>query len=270
MIPKIIHYTWLTPPGGKEFNMHHMAAVKSAHFFNPDFTIKFHCDQVPTGKYFEEIKNILEINHVETPEEVFGIPIKHMVMKSDVLRLRLLIAEGGVYQDLDIITMRPYSGLLNNKVCLGFELSPKLTLRQCLFFLRTLNFEVIKYKFRVIAGLCAGFMMAEKDSVFLKDWYEEYRKFNNDKWAFFPVKLPYLMLKTGKYQVKTIDPYQAHFPSCAPEDLKMIFEQNLKIEGKYFLHVWETRSYEKYLKPLTKEVVLRSDNTYCNAIKQFV
>jgi hypothetical protein len=270
MIPKILHFTWLVPAGGREFNVHHMASVKSAHFHNPDFKIRFHCNQLPDGPYFENIKSIVDVNYVETPEEVFGIPIKYMVMKADVLRLRILIDEGGVYQDLDIITLRPYADLLKNEVCLGYELSPKLSARQIFYFLRTFNFDVIKYKFRVPAGLCAGFIMTEKDSVFMKDWYEGYRNFNNDNWSYFPVKLPLLMYKTGKYNIHTIDPYLAHFPSCAPEDLKLIFEENLVIKGKYFLHVWESKSYQQYLKPLTREKILAANNTYCNAIKQFV
>ena len=166
--------------------------------------------------------------------------------------------------------MRSYDDLLNNEVVLGFELSEVLSPRQIFYYLRTFNFDVIKYKFRVLAGLCAGFMMAEKNAVFIKDWYEEYRQFNNDNWAYFPVKLPHLMVKTGKYNVHTISPYLAHFPPSWPDDLKIIFEQNLVIKDKYFLHVWEFRSYEKYLKHLTKEVILKSNTTYCNAIKQFV
>ena len=270
MIPEIVHFTWLTPPGGREFNLHHAASVKSVHHHNPGYLIKLHCDKVPDGKHFEEIKDFVEINIVVTPEEVFGIPIKYMVMKSDVLRLRILIEEGGIYQDLDIITMRSYTDLLNNQMVLGYELSQKLTPRQLFFYMRTFNFEVIKFKGRALAGLCAGFMMAEKGSVFLKDWYEKYREFTNDKWAYFPVKLPMLMVKTGKYNVHTISPYQAHYPSSWPEDLKLIFEKNITIPGKYFLHVLESRSYEKYLKPLTKEIILQSDTTYCNAVKPFI
>ena len=270
MIPKIVHFTWLTPPGGKEFNLHHMASVKSVHHHNPGYRIKLHCDQVPQGRYFEQVKDFVEINIVVTPQEVFGIPIEQMVMKSDVLRLRILIAEGGIYQDLDIITLRSYDDLLDNQVVLGYELSQKLTPRQLFFYLRTFNFDVIKYKGRALAGLCAGFMMAEQDSVFLKDWYEHYREFTNDRWAYFPVKLPMLMVNTGKYKVHTIDPYKAHFPPSWPDDLKLIFEQNITIPGKYFLHVWESRSFEKYLKPLTKEKILNSNTTYCNAIKGFV
>ena len=270
MIPKIVHFTWLTPPEGKEFNIHHMASVKSVHYHNPDYTIKIHCDKIPEGPYFAQIKDFVQINIVVTPQEVFGTPIKYMVMKSDVLRLRILIEEGGIYQDLDIITLRSYDDLLDNEMVLGYELSAVMNPRQIFYFLRIFNFDIIKYKGRVPAGLCAGFMMGEKGSVFLKDWYEKYRDFNNEDWAYLPVKAPLLMVRTGKYKVHTIAPYQAHFPPCWPNDLKLIFEKNLVIPGKYFLHVWESRSYEKYLKPLTREVILKSDNTYCNAIKAFI
>jgi hypothetical protein len=270
MIPKILHFTWLVPAAGREFNVHHMASVRSAHFYNPDFKIKFHCNELPASSYFEDIKDIIEVNFVDTPEEVFGIPIKYMAMKADVLRLRILIEEGGVYQDPDVIAMRSYEDLLNNEVCLGYELSPKLNFRQVLHFLRTLNFDVIKYKFRIPVGLCSGFIMTEKKSIFITDWYEGYRNFNNEDWSYFPVKLPYIMYKTRKYNIHTISPYQAHFPSCAPEDLKIIFEKTLVIKDKYFLHTWESKSYQTYLMPLTKEKILAADNTYCNAIKKFI
>jgi len=270
MIPKIVHFTWLTPPEGKEFNIHHMASVKSVHHHNPGYKIKIHCDKIPDSVFFDEIKNLVEINIVATPQEVFGIPIKYMVMKSDVLRLRILIEEGGIYQDLDIITLKSYDDLLNNEVVLGYELSKKMNLRQIFYFLRKRNSQIIKYKGRVYVGLCAGFMMAEKDSVFIKDWYGKYKDFTNDDWAYLPVKVPMLMVNTGKYNVHTIEPYKAHYPPCWPNDLKLIFENKINIPGKYFLHVWESRSYEKYLKPLNKDLILKSNNTYCNAIKKFI
>jgi mannosyltransferase OCH1-like enzyme len=275
MIPKIIHYTWLVPVNKngefneREFNMHHAASVKSAHYYNPDFTIKFHTNKAPQGIYFDSIRDIIEITHAEPPTEVFGNPIDHITLKSTVLRNIILLEQGGVYQDFDIITMRPYEDLLKYEVCMGYELSDVLNLRQVFYFLRTFNFDVLKYKFRIPAGLCAGFIMSEPNNPFLKTLHEEYRKFDNN-WSYYGSKLPMVIYKTGKYNVHIISPYQSHFPSCWPNDLKMIFERNTVIKGKYFLHVWESRSYEQYLKPLTREIILRSDTTYCNAIKQFV
>lgn len=269
MIPKIFHFIWLTPPDGKPFNFHHMAAIWSAHIYNRDYKIFFHCDQVPDNKYFDVIRELVEVKSVQIPDQVFGIPIKYMVMKADVLRLEILKMMGGVYLDLDVLTLRSYDDLIsNNRLCLGLELSPKLRIRQIIYFLRTFQWDVIKYKGRVPAGLCAGVIMTCAENEFIKDWYDAYKDFNNDDWAYLPVKHPWLMFKTGKYSVHVIPPYLSHFPSSWSEDLKLIFEESIQIEGKYFLHTWESRSYENYLSNINESNFKSINCTYTDYLKK--
>ena len=273
MIPKIIHYIWIGA-NGKPFNMHHMASINAVHFHNPDYKIKLHCDAEPSGEYYDRIKHLLTIEYVTVPDTVFGVPILNNPNKATVIRLDILIAEGGIYQDLDIIALRPYDDLLDNEMCMGLELSEELTLRQKFGLLRTKPAEIIKYRGRVIKGLCNGFIMAEKGAQYLKDWYEGFRGYRNTNWGYYSVIMPYALFKTGKYKFHIIPAYQAHFPSCRPVDQKIIFEKNIsyngKYAGKYFLHTWESKSFKQYLSKIDENVVKTSNTTYCNAIRNFI
>lgn len=272
-IPKIIHYIWIGI-NGKPFNVHHMVSIKAVNFHNPDYKIIIHCDEEPSGEYYEQIKHLVSIKYAEVPQEVFGVPFLYNPNKATLLRINILLAEGGIYQDLDIITLRSYDDLLDHDVCMGYELSEKLSLRQNFGLLRQGKFDVLKYGGRVVKGLCNGFLIAAKDSVFLKDWYEGFRNYDNKNWGFYSVKMPYAMQQSGKYDFLTLPAYQTHFPSCHPDDLKLLFEQNIlndpKYKGRYFLHTWESKSFPQYLSKFTEDVIKKSDNTYCAAIKQFV
>lgn len=269
MIPKILHFIWLTPPEGNEFKLHHQIAVKAAHAHNKDYKILFHCDKEPESTFFKEVRPLMEIVHVEIPHSIFGNPIKYTTNKADLVKFNIMLEYGGIYLDLDIITLRSFDPYLDNNVCMGLELSPKMNLRQVFYFLRTFQFDILKYKFRMPTGLCAGFIMGSKGSDFFRDWIEGYRNFDMEKWAYFAVKLPYQISQSGKHQVKILDPYITHFPSCHDDDLKLIFEKKIDIPNKLFLHYWESRSKAKYLSKLSKEYVMNTDSTFTNMVRRY-
>ncbi len=273
-VPKIIHYIWIGA-NGKPFNVHHMVSIKAVAHYNPGYEIKIHCDEVPTGPYFDKIKDMVTIKFADVPHEVFGVPFLYNPNKATLLRINILLEEGGIYQDLDIITLRSYDDLLDHDVCMGYELSEMMSPRQILGLLKNGRFEVLKFRGRITKGLCNGFLISAKNSQFLQDWLEGFRNYDNKNWGFYSVKMPYALQQSGKYDFQMIPAYQTHFPGCHPDELKLLFEQNIlndsKYTGRYFLHTWESKSFKQYLEPLLDEAKIKSTNsTYCNAIKQFI
>jgi mannosyltransferase OCH1-like enzyme len=60
-------------------------------------------DQEPHGEWWSETKDLVELVLVEPPTEIFGKPITQPAHKSDVIRLQVLIENGGIYVDTEYL-----------------------------------------------------------------------------------------------------------------------------------------------------------------------
>ncbi|XP_077861461.1 uncharacterized protein LOC144341661 [Saccoglossus kowalevskii] len=151
VVPNIAHFTWLNCP---EFKFYNLISILSIYrTMNPD-RMMFHtdCNPEPKGPWWDEAKRIpvLEIVHHKRPKTIFGIPIINLLHQTDVLRLQSLLQYGGVYFDLDFWLFRP--------------------------------FEQLRY-YDYVANrpgsgrLCNGVILANKNSKYLRLFYESYRNF---------------------------------------------------------------------------------------------
>lgn len=61
-----------------------------------------HYDVPPTGPWWEALKPHVFLNQVVAPTTIWGAELKHPAHRSDILRLYMLKAMGGVYLDFDI------------------------------------------------------------------------------------------------------------------------------------------------------------------------
>ncbi len=103
MIPRIAHFIWL----GSEMPIwvkRNIALFKS---FHPDWEVKLHDD---TTKWFSYIPESLE-------RIIFDA--EHYCTWSDILSYSILKKEGGVYIDVDMLTLHPLDGLLDHDCFVG-------------------------------------------------------------------------------------------------------------------------------------------------------
>jgi len=149
MIPKVIHFVFGLREdfGKKPFGLPHYLAIKSAHDCNPDYQIKFHCCYVPSGEWWDKVVDLIEIIKVEAPTEVFGNPIYHVAHQADVVRMRILKDDGGIYLDMDTITVKSFDDLLHYPCVIGIEGKRE-------------------------SGLCNAVIMAQPGNRFMNEWYE--------------------------------------------------------------------------------------------------
>lgn len=244
MIPQNIHFIFLTTEDTqKEFGIIHYVAVKSAFDCNPGFKINLHCNQEPTGEWWEKIREKVTVNIVQPPTEIFGNPIKHPAHQADVLRLEILKKQGGIYLDIDTVTIKSYQDLLNNKCVMGFEGKREL-------------------------GICNAVIMSEANNQFINDWYSEYLSFSatglkDDTWNVHSIKLPLQMWKSGKYNDwLTVMPYDAfHYPTWSKTGSVKLFEELHEYPNAYCHHIWESAN-KKYIKALTEVNIKNIDTTY--------
>jgi hypothetical protein len=155
---KVAHYIYFYNSLSKRspyWDFMRYLSVKSFHTENPDWQIRFYTNKQPIGEWWDRVSSFVDVVMTDEPREIFGNPLIHPAHASDVQRLRCLIEEGGAYCDFDTINIGSFDKLLEkNTVVLG-KLGPRL-----------------KYYGN-------GMMVAPKDSLYLKTWYQEYKTFRS-------------------------------------------------------------------------------------------
>ena len=180
MIPNIFHFVFGMAPdfGGKPFSLVHYLAVKSAVELNkPDAAI-FHYQYEPTGEWWEKAKPLLTLKQVKAPESIMGNPLLHVAHKADIIRLQALQETGGVYLDLDTISVRPLTSLYHHEFIIGQELKAAFVPRN---WRQKLKKQLGWTKENSVAstGLCNAVLLAQKNSRFINRWLEEYKNFRS-------------------------------------------------------------------------------------------
>lgn len=228
LVPRIIHFVFGLSPdfGGKPFNLMHQIAVRSAHDRIKPEQIFFHYRHEPSNALFDEVKGLLTL--VPLPPRDADMPT-HFAHQADIIRLDALYEQGGIYLDLDTITVDSFDPLLQHPFTLGVQGRTRLD------------------------GLCNAVMLAAPGNAYIKDWLDSYDRFS-DVWDLFSVRLPYLKWRSGQWHPH-VEPYDSfHWPSWGPEGLKAMFERDIPFPNARCHHLWETLSYPLYFKGDHEEI----------------
>jgi hypothetical protein len=248
MIPNHLHYVYINE---RPWKIHHYLSVKSAIVKGKLDKINIWLDKEPTGKWWEKTKPLVSVHNINPPTEIFGKPIKEPAHKSDVLRLQILRDYGGIYIDTDVIFVRPFKNLLNNKFVLG-EQGPD----GC-------------------EGLCPATILSEKNSEFSKIWLDEFKNHfeggppGSPTWCKHSVNLP-LSLSKQHQDLITIVNYQYFFwPLYHQKHIEAIFEEDLNFPSAYSHHLWES-SGKKYLEEMDEEKIYSQNTTFTKLVRDLL
>jgi hypothetical protein len=261
MIPNKLHFVFgLTENFGlKPWKLCHYLAVKSAIDLNNPEKCYLYYKYKPSGEWFEKIEHKLELVKIEPPLSIFNRPLMHIAHQSDIIRLQALIEEGGIYMDVDTISVKPFTDLLRNKCVLGIQ----------------------GYEDGTIDGLCNGVILAEKNSEFLREWlmsYHSHRSTGRDKyWAEHSVYVPAILAKKYPHLIHIEPNTSFHYPLYHSEEplssecgIKLMFENDIEFNNAYCHHLWETTTWEPYLRDLTVEDIISKDTTYNRIARRFL
>ncbi len=267
MIPNILHFVFGMAPdfGGKPFSLVHYLSVKSAVDINKPSTAFFHYQYEPQGEWWEKAKPLLTLNKITAPDSYIGRPLYHVAHKADVVRLQALKETGGIYLDLDTITVKPLTGLLNNSFAIGQELKAAYVPKNWR--------QRIKYKLGFVrknkeeaSGLCNAVLLSEKNSDFVNLWLNEYKSFRSegrDKyWNEHSVLVPQKLAEKYPQHITQLSPYAFHYPLYNEAGLKSMFEEVNEFPEAYLHHLWESFAWEKYMTKLTEESIRNEATTY--------
>lgn len=177
-VPSILH---VIPPGKNVFSYLQWLSITSAVTQIAPTRTMAHmiAGSVPepgTNFWWDEVMDLpgLEVNEVADRTTIFGNPILDISHKTDVIRLEMLRAHGGIYLDTDMLVLRPFDELTTGQeeVVMGVEKADGTLLRPSL-----------------VNGLCNAVIVAKKAAKFLDVWYDSYRSFqgqpfrSGDTWS---------------------------------------------------------------------------------------
>jgi mannosyltransferase OCH1-like enzyme len=120
-IPKIVHFVYGLRDPDPTLDLIHYIAIKSAYDVLKPEKIMFHYHYMPVGENFERAKHMLTLNQVPMVTNVFDRPVSHYAHRADVVRLQVLEEFGGIYLDLDLISLKPVDHLLDKEFVMAQE-----------------------------------------------------------------------------------------------------------------------------------------------------
>ncbi len=248
MIPNIFHFVYIKE---RPWRLHHYLSVKSAIVRSGAEKVIIWVDEEPEGKYWDKTKEIVEVQRVKAPTEIFGKPITQPAHKSDVIRLQVLIEYGGIYADTDVIVMKPFTDLLDNSFVMGQQ------------------------GIGGNEGLCPATMLSEKNSTFAKTWLAGFKDTfeggppGSPTWCTHSVNLPAYLANTMQEHITLADHEAFFWPLYHQEHVEVLFEKNYSFPNAYSHHLWES-SGKKYLNEMTEDKIKTENTTFTKAVRDLL
>ena len=197
----------------EEFHFCYFMSVFSAYIINDPDNIYFYYHYEPIGEYWDKLKHIpcITFIKIDIPEYIGQKKLLKTAHKADILRMDLLYKYGGIYMDIDTISIKPYKKLLNNDVVLG----------------------------RQVFGICNAIMMSKPKSLFFKLWLYNYEKnFNPNGWNEASIHLPEKLYNENKNLVNLQDEDVFFKPNFREVNEIFKTKNNIIPENLVTLHLW--------------------------------
>lgn len=255
MIPNILHFINIGP---RPLSFLHFISIYSAYKLNNPDKIYVYCDhEQNTSKYYDILKDIVTFEFIDPPTEINGVKLDSYQYKADIIRMNKLIEKGGIYMDLDIISLKPLTKFLNYHVVLGSELSDDPNTRNIQDFKSVSN----------------AIILSEPNNEFMKEWLKQMpENIINKPWAYHAVCLPKDILLNNMYNVH-LEPSNTFVPFCFRKPY--IFDNNKKymieeLKDSYTIHLWETIWNRDYISGLDINYCNNNNNILTDICKQYI
>lgn len=254
VIPNDIHFIFF---GFTEFGFIHYLAVKTALDVHKPDNVYLHYTRRPhNNPLWNEIEQLVTLVYVEPPEEFGGVKLERYQYKADITRLDILIRQGGIYMDIDVLSLKPFGSLLNHSCVLGVEACPdpnSVDLDQAL-------------------SITNAVLMCKPNHPFMIDWLERTAdNLINKPWAYHAVCLPLNMVRENKYNVR-LEPRKSFMPFDFRDDYIFKNDQNrlTELSESYTVHLWETIWWANTLSKIDKEYLRSSDSLFAGLFKKHI
>lgn len=240
-IPNVIHFIYGLDPSSsqKPFKLTHYLAIKSAYEVNRPDKIYFHYQYEPNGPWWDRIKPYLILDQLTAPDQIYDKKIRHYAHKADILRLKILNAQGGIYLDIDTICLKPFHSLLKYDFVMGIQGD---------------NY-----------GLCNAVILSKPNTQFGQKWLETYQTFNHNQWDTHSVHIPYQLSKSIPI---TVLPNDAFFWPLWDPIKELLLSEPINYDcchrlfrNSYCVHLWDTWN-NRYLSQITEDQITTYHSLY--------
>ena len=248
-IPQVVHLMFGMKEdfGGKPFGLVHFLCVKSARVNMPEAEIFLYYRYEPKGKWWGKAKKLARHIQVDPILAISGKPILHVAHVADLLRLQALRDIGGIYMDMDVITVRPFWPLMrNHHFVLGQE-GPN-----------------------GVYGLCNAVMLSAPNSSFVRLWIDHYAQaYDPAIWSMHSVKLPSILSHLWPELSTQVHDRALFYPLW--DKLDHLFQgHGDDFPENIAMHLWESLSWDKYISKLSENYIKTVDNNFNNLVRRFL
>lgn len=243
-IPSDYHFIFGLTASDKPFGLTHYLAVASCVEVNRPHSINLYYKHEPSGPWWERARPHLNLVRIEPPSRIFDTPLSHPAHMADVLRLQILLERGGIYLDVDVVSIRPFQPLQQHPLVLGEELG---------------------------VGLCNAVILARAGTDFLRRWLAAYDGFQPAQWNRHSVKLPRELADAFPDEVHVVDHRKFFWPMYWKEHLEAFFLRpgSTFTAESYCVHLWETLTWPR-LRHLTGAQLWALDSEFAALARRYV
>jgi hypothetical protein len=252
VIPNLATFVYI---GDMPFSYVHALAVRSAAVVNRFDRMRLICDRIPTGKWWDECRDLLEVQITTPPDNVFGVPLRHPSHVTDVIRFHEMLSTGGVFLDLDVLCVKLLNRYRGSACVLGRQ-----------------ERDGQEY------GLgCA--VMCEPHARFIDQWFSGYdparslwhgfRSTGRDAyWSEMSTRYASMLAQRMPDDLTVLD-HTVFYPyNWEPAGLRTLFEEDVDLPGDTCcLHLWEANAWPPYLSKIGPAEVERGGTTFTRAAK---
>lgn len=246
-VPSLVHFVFNPGNTYQRFGLMQYLSVASAlNILKPQRVI-IHYRTAPSGMYWDLIKDHVELMRVREINSIFNNSVAVHAHKADIIRLEALIKYGGIYLDTDIVVLRPFSSLLMHEFVMGQE------------------GENGQY------GLCNAVILANKDSPFLRRWYESYRSFDDSLWSYHSVQLPLIMSRDFPSEIHVVNHKTFFWPLWIKSGLQEIFrKQDYDYSSNLAVHTWNSVASREELVGFSQSWFFQCRSSFLSMMRQYV
>ncbi len=270
-IPKTVHFIWGLKEGKgshARFGFIEYLSIRSAIVsLQPTKTIIHHAALDKSSPWFRKLEKHLTLVHYDpaTDPILSKTASWQAAHKADLLRLDILKREGGIYLDLDVLSLRPFDALLSGTrdVVMGHEGGNR-------------------------AGMANAIIVARPNSAFINRWIDTYSTFSpSSEWNYHSVTLPKQMAKDHPDEICALPPTAFFWPTWTWRHVRYMHEkldketargvekeiERLKgalVEGQLAYHAWSQMAWGKYLSGLTPDTIRAEDTRFNILMRRFL
>jgi len=264
-IPNVFHFVFGLREQTEPFHLMYYLCLASCLEVNRPDAVHFHFRHEPHGEWWERIKPRLVLRALEPDaalqdyryEDPAVAPFRYAHL-ADFARLRILLAEGGIYADIDTLFVRPFPrSWLSRQFVLGEEKSP-----------------------RPDAGsLCNAWIASAPGAAFCRIWLDGMADAFDGSWSNHSTLLPYRLARQHP-ELIDVEPEAAFYAlDHSPRGIAGLFLRDVALPEKaYSLHLWNhlwvdprRRDFSHFHGGrLTVDYVAYAPTTYARVARRFL